>query len=86
MSCARRTLARSPGLSSARLDSSKIVWKDVDGSTKENRDATYDFGTAYSGDKIPKQLIVKNLGSGPLTLTQLNFVSVVLFKPNQSAS
>lgn len=51
-----------------------LVWKDVDGSTKEDRDATYDFGTAYSGDKIPKQLIVKNLGSGPLTLMALNIV------------
>ena len=49
-----------------------VVWKDTDGSTKINLDATYDFGAAYSGDKVPMQMTVKNLGSGPLTLTSLD--------------
>ncbi len=49
-----------------------VVWTDTDGTTKENADATFDFGTAYSGDKIPMQLVVKNLGNGPLTLTTLD--------------
>ena len=49
-----------------------LEWKDpTTQATREDRDATYDFGSAYAGDRIPMQLVVKNLGGGPLTISQL---------------
>lgn len=47
-----------------------IVWTD-EGVEQTNRDATYNFGTAIMGERVPKQMIVKNLSSGPLTLQTL---------------
>jgi hypothetical protein len=47
-----------------------VRWKD---GTLEvtSRDATYDFGKAAVGDRVPKQLIISNQGSGPLTVQTL---------------
>jgi hypothetical protein len=47
-----------------------VRWKD---GTLEvtSRDAVYDFGKAAVGDRVPKQLIISNQGSGPLTVQTL---------------
>lgn len=48
-----------------------VVWKDVDGSERMNRDATYDFGPAFVGERVTKQMIVRNWGRGELKLVLL---------------
>ncbi len=48
-----------------------VVWKDVDGTERVNRDATYDFGPAFVGERVTKQMLVRNWGSGDLKLVLL---------------
>lgn len=48
-----------------------VVWKDVDGTERVNRDATYDFGAAFVGERVTKQLLVRNWGGSPLKLVLL---------------
>ncbi|MBM4379275.1 MAG: choice-of-anchor D domain-containing protein [Deltaproteobacteria bacterium] len=48
-----------------------VLWKNTDDVEVISRDATYDFGKAAVGDRIPKLLIVRNLAAGPLTLVSL---------------
>lgn len=48
-----------------------VVWVTDEGIEVADRDATYDFGTATMGDRVPKLLIIRNLSSGPLTLQML---------------
>jgi hypothetical protein len=48
-----------------------VVWKNAENVEVISRDATYDFGKAAVGDRVPKLLIVRNLASGPLTLASL---------------
>lgn len=51
-----------------------VVWKDATGVELVNRDAVYDFGTAFAGEKVPKKLVIRNSGKGPLTLVSLEKV------------
>ena len=51
-----------------------VVWKDAVGVEFVNRDAIYDFGTAFAGEKIAKKLIIRNTGKGPLRLISLEKV------------
>lgn len=51
-----------------------VVWKDGTGVELVNRDAVYDFGTAFAGEKVPKKLIIRNSGKGALALTSLEVV------------
>ncbi|MBI3184553.1 MAG: choice-of-anchor D domain-containing protein [Myxococcales bacterium] len=51
-----------------------IPWTDPDGAEVVNRDATFDFGMALVGDRVARKLIVRNVGSGPLTLVSLERV------------
>lgn len=51
-----------------------VVWKDGSGSEVVNRDAVYDFGTAFVGEKVPKQLIIRNAGAATLHLAKLERV------------
>lgn len=48
-----------------------VVWKDATGVELINRDATYDFGTAFVGEKISKKMIIRNTGKGALKLVSL---------------
>lgn len=48
-----------------------VVWRDVDNSERISRDATYDFGSAFVGERIAKKLIVRNLGAKSITLVAL---------------
>ncbi len=48
-----------------------VVWTDADAVQHADRDATYDFGDAFMGDRVGKKLVIKNLGAGPLTLVSL---------------
>ncbi len=59
-----------PGTSDSFADMN-VVWSDVDGTVRVNRDATYNFGTAFVGDSIEKEMTVRNLGTSDLTLTSL---------------
>lgn len=52
-----------------------VVWKDAMGVELVNRDATYDFGTAFAGEKVPKKMILRNSGKGPIALTSLEVVA-----------
>ncbi|MHB8876057.1 MAG: choice-of-anchor D domain-containing protein, partial [Myxococcaceae bacterium] len=56
-----------------RLAEIGVVWTDQ-GLEVTNRDATYDFGDAFMGDSVGRKLVIKNLGSGPLTLELLERV------------
>jgi hypothetical protein len=60
--------AQSIGSSTAEIG---VVWHEENGPELVNRDAVYDFGTAFVGEKIPKKLIIRNIGSGPLRLVSL---------------
>lgn len=51
-----------------------VVWRDTNNIELVNRDAFYDFGTAFAGEKIAKKLIIRNTGKGPLTLLTLEKV------------
>jgi hypothetical protein len=51
-----------------------VVWRDADNAERLNRDATYDFGNAFVGERIAKKLIVRNVGARPLTLVALEKV------------
>ena len=51
-----------------------VVWRDTDGSERVDRDALYDFGTAFVGDNIPKKMIIRNTGVGELKLVTLQRV------------
>lgn len=54
----------------ARFAEIGLVWND--GSLERvDREATYDFGPALVGERIAKKLVIRNLGSGPLTLLAL---------------
>ncbi|MBX7116402.1 MAG: choice-of-anchor D domain-containing protein [Myxococcaceae bacterium] len=48
-----------------------VVWRDTDGAERVNRDAEYDFGTAFIGDRVAKKLRVRNTGGGTLRLVGL---------------
>jgi len=62
---------RGKGGVGANLAELGVVWHD--GATEVvNRDATYDFGAAFVGERITKQLVVRNLAAGTLTLTDLS--------------
>ncbi|MBK7857585.1 MAG: choice-of-anchor D domain-containing protein [Archangiaceae bacterium] len=47
-----------------------IVWKDADG-VRVDRDATFDFGSAFVGERIALQMVVRNSGRGALRLVDL---------------
>jgi hypothetical protein len=49
-----------------------VVWTDESGASIVSRDATYDFGPAFVGERVSKQLVVRNLGRGTLRLVELN--------------
>ena len=51
-----------------------VVWRDAANVELVNRDAVYDFGTAFAGEKVTKKLIIRNAGKGPLTLIALEKV------------
>lgn len=51
-----------------------VVWRDVDGAERVNRDATFDFGSAFVGERIQKTLVVRNMGASPLTLLDIEHV------------
>src|SRR5688500_2717827 len=51
-----------------------VVWKDPTGIEFINRDAVYDFGTAFAGEKVPKKLVIRNPGKAQLTLITLEKV------------
>ncbi|MBL8953307.1 MAG: choice-of-anchor D domain-containing protein [Myxococcaceae bacterium] len=57
-----------PGTTFAELG---VVWRDGNGNEVVDRDATYDFGAAFVGERVTKQLIVRNVGGAPLTLAAL---------------
>ncbi len=59
------------GSSNAEL---KVVWSDATSVVHVDRDAVYDFGTAFSGEKISKKLIIRNTGKSPLRLISLEKV------------
>ena len=44
---------------------------EVDGTKLTSREAVYDFGSVFMGQRAPLKLVVKNLGRGPLTLDKL---------------
>lgn len=48
-----------------------VVWKDTDGSERVTRDATYDFGAAFVGERVTKQMLVRNWGGSQLKLVLL---------------
>ena len=48
-----------------------VVWQDTDGTERVNRDATYDFGAAFVGERVTKQLLVRNWGRSQLKLVLL---------------
>jgi hypothetical protein len=51
-----------------------VVWRDSTNIEIVNRDAVYDFGTAFAGEKVAKKLIIRNAGKGPLKLISLEKV------------
>ncbi|MHB8872721.1 MAG: Ig-like domain-containing protein [Myxococcaceae bacterium] len=48
-----------------------VVYDDASGSKLTSRDAVYDFGSVFMGQKQPMKLTIKNLGRGTLTLDKL---------------
>jgi hypothetical protein len=48
-----------------------VIWRDDTGTQVSNRDATYDFGNALSGDTKTLTMTVKNNGTAKLTLSKL---------------
>lgn len=48
-----------------------VVWRDAENTERVNRDAHYDFGTAFVGERIAKKLVVRNLGANSITLVAL---------------
>src|SRR5690349_12024624 len=48
-----------------------VVWRDADNAERVNRDGTYDFGTAFVGERIAEKLIVRNLGASSIALVAL---------------
>lgn len=52
-----------------------IVWDDEHGLKVENRDAFYDFGEAFVGERRELTMFVKNAGSRTLSLAELVHVS-----------
>src|SRR5688500_15001712 len=48
-----------------------VVWTNDQGVELTNREAVYDFGAARMGERVGRQLVVRNLGGGPLTLVSL---------------
>lgn len=51
-----------------------VIWVDAEGAEHVNRDAEYDFGSAFIGDRIGKKLKIRNLGAGSLRLVSLERV------------
>jgi len=49
-----------------------VVWRNGSGEQLINRDATYDFGQAISGDTKRLTITVRNTGTGRLTLSSLD--------------
>ncbi len=72
LSLAACDCGRKPGLSQSYAELG-VVWTD-NGLEVVNRDARYDFGSALMGDRVAKKLVIRNLGSGPLTLVSLEKV------------
>ncbi len=52
-----------------------VVWRDATNTRIVNRDATYDFGSALTGDRKQLSLTVTNTGAGKLTLSKLELTS-----------
>jgi hypothetical protein len=52
-----------------------VVWRDATNTRIVDRAATYDFGTALTGDRKQLSLTVTNVGSGKLTLSKLELTS-----------
>src|SRR4051812_35895615 len=50
-----------------------VVWTD-NGAEVVNRDAVYDFGTAFAGDRVNRKLIIRNVGTGTLHLVSIERV------------
>jgi hypothetical protein len=44
---------------------------EVEGGTRTDREALYDFGSEFMGKSLTRTIVVKNLGAGQLTLTSL---------------
>jgi hypothetical protein len=51
-----------------------VVSRDASNVEIVNRDAIYDFGTAFAGEKVTKKLIIRNTGKGTLKLISLEKV------------
>ncbi|MBX5480697.1 MAG: choice-of-anchor D domain-containing protein [Myxococcaceae bacterium] len=51
-----------------------VVWIDAQQNVVTSRDATYEFGTVAVGDSVTKKMVVKNLGTGQLILTSLEYL------------
>lgn len=51
-----------------------VVSVDEQGAVITGREATYDFGVVTMGDHVDKKLVVKNLGTGTLTLVSMERV------------
>ncbi len=51
-----------------------VVWRNESGEQLINRDATYDFGQAISGDTKRLTMTVRNTGTGKLTLASLELL------------
>lgn len=67
----------SSGCDCARAQTSKsfgeltLLSTDADFHVITSRDATYDFGVVAVGDSVTKKMVVKNLGTGALTLLSM---------------
>src|SRR5262245_29122854 len=49
----------------------EVKWTDKDGNAHADRDATYDFGPAFVGDRVAKQMHIRNGGLSTLVLDSL---------------
>ncbi len=52
-----------------------VAWRDASGNRLVNRDATYDFGSALSGDSKKLTMTVRNVGTAKLNLSKLELAS-----------
>lgn len=51
-----------------------VVWRDAEAHRVVSRDALYDFGQAFVGDRKPLRLVIENTGTGKVTLASLALV------------
>jgi hypothetical protein len=48
-----------------------VVWQNPSGTTQTDRNATYDFGSLFIGQTKTMKVVIRNLGSGNLSLKTL---------------